>query len=253
MRGIYDVITGKILRLAGYQRRAVLVGTGEHIEAVAHAIGDHGAPINVVGFISLTPRPDNGLRSLGDLDEISRIVERAQGRRGHHRRPRVPAAGGGRARRRVPPARRPRPRRAVDDGDPHPPRGVRPGPVGAAVRAQAAGLRGRRLRDEADLRHRRGDAAAARVQPGDPHHRRDRLAHLARAGLLPLAAPRHRRRAVRLPEVPHDVPRRRPAPGGPRVAQRGRRRDLQDPRRPAPDPDRPASCAASRSTSCPSS
>ena len=74
MRGIYDVITGKILRLAGYQRRAVIVGTGEHIEAVAHAIGDHGAPINVVGFISLTPRPDNGLRSLGRLEDISQIA-----------------------------------------------------------------------------------------------------------------------------------------------------------------------------------
>ena len=74
-RGFYDVVTGKILRLAGYQRRAVIVGTGEHIEAVAHAIGDNGAPINVVGFVSLTPRPDNGLPSLGELREIPRIVD----------------------------------------------------------------------------------------------------------------------------------------------------------------------------------
>ena len=87
-------------------------------------------------------------------------------RRGHHRRPRVPPAGGGRARRRLPPARRPRPRRAVDDGDPHPPRRVRPGPVGPAVRAQAAGVRGRRLRDEAHVRPRRRDAHPPRAQPG---------------------------------------------------------------------------------------
>mgnify|MGYP000149610208 CR=1 FL=1 len=75
-RWIYEAITGAVLRAAGYQRRAVLVGTGKHIEAVAHALldaPDH-AGIEVVGFISLTPRPDNGLRSLGTLDEIERIL-----------------------------------------------------------------------------------------------------------------------------------------------------------------------------------
>ncbi|HEX2086036.1 MAG TPA: hypothetical protein VHF89_10165, partial [Solirubrobacteraceae bacterium] len=64
LRFLYDRATGLILRAAGYQRRAVLVGTGEHIEAVAHALDGQQSPINVVGFISLTPRPDNGLRSL---------------------------------------------------------------------------------------------------------------------------------------------------------------------------------------------
>ena len=75
-RWIYEAITGAVLRAAGYQRRAVLVGTGKHIEAVAHALldaPDH-AGIEVVGFISLTPRPDNGLRSLGRLDEIERVL-----------------------------------------------------------------------------------------------------------------------------------------------------------------------------------
>jgi exopolysaccharide biosynthesis polyprenyl glycosylphosphotransferase len=75
-RYVYDRATGVALRLAGYQRRAILVGTGEHIEAVAHALGEHQGPINVVGFISLTPRPDNGLKSLGSLEDIGRIVER---------------------------------------------------------------------------------------------------------------------------------------------------------------------------------
>ncbi|MDQ3631184.1 MAG: sugar transferase, partial [Actinomycetota bacterium] len=72
----YEKLTGIVLRAAGYQRRAVLVGTGKHIEAVAHALLD--APdhegIEVVGFISLSPRPDNGLRSLGTLDEIERVL-----------------------------------------------------------------------------------------------------------------------------------------------------------------------------------
>ena len=55
-----------MLRAAGYRRRAVLVGSGKHIEDVAHALRDEvHAPVEMVGFISLTPRPDNGLRSLG--------------------------------------------------------------------------------------------------------------------------------------------------------------------------------------------
>ena len=53
-RCAYERTTGRLLRAAGYQRRAVLVGTGEHIEDVAHALraggGDH---INVIGFVSL--------------------------------------------------------------------------------------------------------------------------------------------------------------------------------------------------------
>ena len=73
-RFAYERITGRVLRAAGYQRRAVLVGTGEHIEDVAHALaaGDEG--INVIGFISLSPRPDNGLISLGTLEDVGEIV-----------------------------------------------------------------------------------------------------------------------------------------------------------------------------------
>jgi exopolysaccharide biosynthesis polyprenyl glycosylphosphotransferase len=73
-RFAYERITGRVLRAAGYQRRAVLVGTGEHIEDVAHALaaGDEG--INVIGFISLSPRPDNGLISLGTLDDVGDVV-----------------------------------------------------------------------------------------------------------------------------------------------------------------------------------
>jgi exopolysaccharide biosynthesis polyprenyl glycosylphosphotransferase len=73
-RYAYEAVTGKLLRAAGYQRRAVLVGTGEHIEDVAHAlaVGDDG--INVIGFVSLRPRPDNGLVSLGTLDDIGDVV-----------------------------------------------------------------------------------------------------------------------------------------------------------------------------------
>jgi exopolysaccharide biosynthesis polyprenyl glycosylphosphotransferase len=74
-RYVYERLTGTVLRAAGYQRRAVLVGTGHHIEAVANALkaGDSPAMV-VVGFVSLTPRPDNGVRSLGTLDRIDRVV-----------------------------------------------------------------------------------------------------------------------------------------------------------------------------------
>jgi len=76
LRFVYERLTGWLLRAAGYRRRAVLIGSGEHIEAVAHALRDTGGhtPITLVGFVSLTPRPDNGLVSLGRLDELPRIL-----------------------------------------------------------------------------------------------------------------------------------------------------------------------------------
>ncbi len=81
LRWCYDRVSGALLRAAGYHRRAVLVGTGQHIEAVAHALDAAPgtvSPIDVVGFISLTPRPDNGLRSLGELGDLRDIIEREQ-------------------------------------------------------------------------------------------------------------------------------------------------------------------------------
>ncbi|WP_372788024.1 sugar transferase [Paraconexibacter sp.] len=77
LRFVYERLTGVLLAAAGYTRRAVLVGTGEHIEQVAHALeaGDAGG-IHLVGFISLTPRPDNGLRSLGSIEDLSDVLAR---------------------------------------------------------------------------------------------------------------------------------------------------------------------------------
>jgi FlaA1/EpsC-like NDP-sugar epimerase len=66
LRWIYERLTGVGLRAAGYRRRAVLVGSGKHIEDVAHALADEvHAPVEMLGFISLTPRPDNGFARSG--------------------------------------------------------------------------------------------------------------------------------------------------------------------------------------------
>ena len=76
IRWLYEKVTGVILRAAGYRRRAVLVGSGRHIEDVAHALTDEvHAPVEMVGFISLTPRPDNGLRSLGRIEDVGRVLD----------------------------------------------------------------------------------------------------------------------------------------------------------------------------------
>src|SRR6266516_4483514 len=54
LRFLYERVTGVLLRLAGYRRRTVLVGTGEHIEDVAGALRDGSdTSINVVGFVSI--------------------------------------------------------------------------------------------------------------------------------------------------------------------------------------------------------
>ncbi len=75
-RWAYEAATGVLLRAAGYRRRAVLVGSGRHIEDVAHALLEEvHAPVEMVGFISLTPRPDNGLRSLGEIGDLPTALD----------------------------------------------------------------------------------------------------------------------------------------------------------------------------------
>ncbi len=75
LRELYTRVTGRLLELAGYRRRALLVGSGKHIEAVAHALGARArTAVDLVGYISLTPRPQNGLRSLGKLDQLSDVL-----------------------------------------------------------------------------------------------------------------------------------------------------------------------------------
>jgi len=75
LRWAYEQVSGVLLRAAGYRRRAVLVGSGKHIEDVAHALADEvHAPVEMLGFISLAPRPDNGLRSLGTMGDVDEVL-----------------------------------------------------------------------------------------------------------------------------------------------------------------------------------
>jgi exopolysaccharide biosynthesis polyprenyl glycosylphosphotransferase len=73
LRWGFEETSGALLRAAGYRRRAVLVGSGSHIQEVAAALGGGKHPeVEPVGFVSLTPLPENGLRNLGTLEQLDR-------------------------------------------------------------------------------------------------------------------------------------------------------------------------------------
>jgi exopolysaccharide biosynthesis polyprenyl glycosylphosphotransferase len=75
LRAGYELLTGVILRAAGYRRRAVLVGTGKHIADVAGALADAPhSPIEVVGFLAPKSLPENGLRALGQLHDLEGVL-----------------------------------------------------------------------------------------------------------------------------------------------------------------------------------
>jgi exopolysaccharide biosynthesis polyprenyl glycosylphosphotransferase len=74
-RGAYERITATVLRAAGYQRRAVLVGSGKHIGDVARAIRDAPhSPIEIVGFLAPGRLEVSGLRALGSLGDLPQLL-----------------------------------------------------------------------------------------------------------------------------------------------------------------------------------
>ncbi len=75
LRELHLRVTGWMLEQAGYERRAVLVGSGKHLEAVAEALADRARTrVALIGFVSVAPRPHNGLRSLGVLADLPEII-----------------------------------------------------------------------------------------------------------------------------------------------------------------------------------
>ncbi|MSO42060.1 MAG: sugar transferase [Solirubrobacterales bacterium] len=75
LRQGYEAITFRILRFFGYRRRVLLVGSGSHIGKVASVLHQSSAAYETVGFISPDPLPENGLRSLGNLDDLPDQIE----------------------------------------------------------------------------------------------------------------------------------------------------------------------------------
>jgi exopolysaccharide biosynthesis polyprenyl glycosylphosphotransferase len=75
LRSLYERGTALALHALGRRRRAILVGSGPQIDAVAHALADNsGTQYEPVGYISLTPKPDNGLRNLGSLQDLPHLL-----------------------------------------------------------------------------------------------------------------------------------------------------------------------------------
>ena len=73
--------TAVVLERAGYRRRAVLVGSGRHAEAVAQALsGRARTKVDIVGHMTLHPAPPNGLRPLGTIARLPEVLaeERVQ-------------------------------------------------------------------------------------------------------------------------------------------------------------------------------
>jgi exopolysaccharide biosynthesis polyprenyl glycosylphosphotransferase len=79
LRHAYESLTGRLLSSLGFRRRAVLVGTGKRIGAVAKAIDEsEGKAYEMVGFLSLDGFAGNGLRDLGDIDRLpERLLQHA--------------------------------------------------------------------------------------------------------------------------------------------------------------------------------
>jgi exopolysaccharide biosynthesis polyprenyl glycosylphosphotransferase len=75
LREVYTQATGRLLEQVGYRRRAVLVGSGTHIGAVADALeGRPRGDVDVLGYISLSQRSQSGLRSLGSLSDLNAVI-----------------------------------------------------------------------------------------------------------------------------------------------------------------------------------
>jgi exopolysaccharide biosynthesis polyprenyl glycosylphosphotransferase len=77
LRYLHTGLTGWLLEQAGYRRRALLVGSGKHVEEVAGALSSRARTrVEIVGYISLHARAKNGLRSLGQLEDFPEVIDR---------------------------------------------------------------------------------------------------------------------------------------------------------------------------------
>ena len=71
LRAIWERATLELLRAAGYQRRALVVGRDKHIGDVARALTTQPhSPVEVVGFLATAPIADNWLTPRGTLRDL---------------------------------------------------------------------------------------------------------------------------------------------------------------------------------------
>ena len=70
LRHGYEALTGRLLSSFGYRRRAVLVGSGRRINAVARALEEGRSVYETVGYMALDDTPEDGLRDLGRLEDL---------------------------------------------------------------------------------------------------------------------------------------------------------------------------------------
>ncbi|HTU78173.1 MAG TPA: sugar transferase [Solirubrobacteraceae bacterium] len=71
----WERVTALLLRSAGYRRRTLLVGNGGHIAEVARALADVAhTPIELVGFLAPSSVTADGLRPLGTLESLERVL-----------------------------------------------------------------------------------------------------------------------------------------------------------------------------------
>jgi exopolysaccharide biosynthesis polyprenyl glycosylphosphotransferase len=76
LRAGYERVTWVLLRAAGFQRRAVLVGRGKQISDVADALADElHSQIDVIGFLSPAQLAADGLRRLGALGDLEKVLD----------------------------------------------------------------------------------------------------------------------------------------------------------------------------------
>jgi exopolysaccharide biosynthesis polyprenyl glycosylphosphotransferase len=76
LRELHLRTTAWLLGKAGYRRRAVLVGSGRHAEAVAQALANRSrTKVDIVGHLTVSKQASNGLRSLGGLDQLPHVLE----------------------------------------------------------------------------------------------------------------------------------------------------------------------------------
>jgi len=77
LRELHLRFTAWVLHQAGYTRRAILVGSGRHAEAVAQALSNRSrTQVDIIGLVSCAAGATAGLRALGSLEELPAVLAR---------------------------------------------------------------------------------------------------------------------------------------------------------------------------------